>query len=36
MISIMGPLELLNDGNGESLMKNYSVKCEYNFGATCQ
>ncbi len=35
-LSIMGPLELLNDGNGESLMKNYSVKCEYNFGATCQ
>ena len=35
-LSIMGPLELLNDGNGESLAKDYSVTCEYNFGATCQ
>lgn len=35
-LSIMGPLELLNDGSGESLTKDYGIKCEYNFGATCQ
>ena len=35
-LSIMGPLELLNDGSGESLTKDYGIKCEYNFVATCQ
>ena len=35
-LSIMGPLELLNDGSGESLTKDYSVRCEYNFGSTCK
>lgn len=36
-LSIMGPLELLSDGSGESLAKDYKVICEYNFGAaTCE
>lgn len=30
-LSLLGPLELLNDGSGESLVKNYSVLQEYNF-----
>ena len=36
-LSLLGPLELLNDGGNESLNKDFGgVICEYNFGVTCQ
>jgi hypothetical protein len=30
-LSLLGPLELLNDGSNESLVKDYTVLQEYNF-----
>ena len=35
-LSLLGPLELLNDGDNESLNKDFDgITCEYNFGPTC-